>query len=153
LIAFAAELTRRVGLNALLTFAVGFGPLLVLAASFVDPRAYWRITRFDLLCGAFSIVALIGWAVTGTGEVAICFSILADLLGAIPTVRKAYAFPASESANAFACSAAGAAITLLTIKTWTFASAAFPSYILVIALALAVLVMTPRRRRRTAGAR
>ncbi|HEY6396548.1 MAG TPA: hypothetical protein VIX82_03735 [Solirubrobacteraceae bacterium] len=43
LIAFAAERAQHVGLEALLTFAVGFGPLLVVVASFVDPRAYWKL--------------------------------------------------------------------------------------------------------------
>ncbi len=37
MLAFAAELKAHVGLSALMTFSVGFNPLLVLAASFVNP--------------------------------------------------------------------------------------------------------------------
>ena len=51
MIAFAAEVAQRVGLNAVLTLAVGFGPLMVVAASFLDPKAYARVTPFDVGCG------------------------------------------------------------------------------------------------------
>lgn len=148
LIAFAAELTEHAGLNALLTFAVGFGPLLVVIASFLDPHAYARFTRLDILCGALSLAALGMWALTGTGDVAIAFSILADLWAAIPTLRKAHRRPETESAKAFLFSAVGCVITLLTIVPgqWAFASYAFPVYILLIDCTLSALILRPRLR-------
>jgi hypothetical protein len=132
MIAFAAEVSQGVGLNAVLTLAVGFGPLMVVAASFLDPKAYARVTPFDAGCGVLSLVALIAWAATGRGNVAILLSVLADFLAAIPTIRKAYRYPHTEHAAAFVSGVAGAAITLLTIKgeDWGFASVAFPAYIL-----------------------
>jgi hypothetical protein len=148
LVAFAAEIVQHVGLEALLTFAVGIGPLLVVVASFVDPRAYWQLTGFDVGCGLLSVTALALWAVTGKGDVAIALSIAADLFAAIPTIRKAYRHPESESANAFVAGALGAGITLLTIKprSWAFASYAFPVYILLGASAVSVLIIASRPR-------
>lgn len=131
LIAFAAEVSQEIGLQALLTLAVGVGPLLVLVASLANRHAYVRLSPFDLACGALSIAALVAWLITGTGDLAILFSILADFFGAVPTVRKAYRWPRSESAGTFLASACGATITLLTIERWSFASAAFASYIVV----------------------
>ena len=150
LIAFAAELAQHVGLAALLTFAVGFGPLLVVVASFLDPQAYWRITRGDILCGLLSVAALAMWALTGKGDVAIAFSILSDLFAAIPTIRKAHTHPESESAKAFIAGAVGAAITLLAIKphSWSFASFGFPLYILVAGAIISALILNPRPRTR-----
>jgi hypothetical protein len=146
LIAFAAEVTQHVGLDSILTLAVGLGPLLVVIASFLDPKAYARITPVDALCGALSVAALAAWAATGTGDVAILFSILSDFFGAVPTLRKAYRDPRTESATAFIASGVGAAITLLTIKPhhWAFASFGFPAYIVVAATAIAALVLIPR---------
>lgn len=146
MVAFAAELAQHVGLDALLTLAVGLGPLLVVVASFVDPNAYARLTGLDLLCGGLSLLALAAWALTGSGDVAICLSILADLFGAIPTIRKAYRHPRSESASAFIASALGAVITLLTIKphAWGFASFGFPAYIVLAGSLISALVLTPR---------
>src|SRR6266566_7672685 len=63
LIAFAAQLGEGVTYQAALTFVAGFGPAVVLAASFRDRKAYWRITKFDWACGALSLLAIILWAI------------------------------------------------------------------------------------------
>ncbi len=146
IIAFAAELAQHVGLAAVLTLAVGLGPLLVVVASFLDPKGYWRLTRLDVLCGGLSLAALAGWGLSGTGDVAITFSILSDLFGALPTIRKAYRRPGSESASAFVASAVGATITLLTIKPreWTFATYGFPAYVVLAGSIISALVLVPR---------
>jgi hypothetical protein len=146
LIAFAAELSEHVGLKALLTFSVGLGPALVLAASFLDARAYARVTTLDIVCGVLSLAALGMWALTGRGDVAIAFSILCDLLAAIPTLEKARRDPASESPKAFIGGTVGAALTLLTIRAqdWAFASFGFPLYILLIDATLLALIVRPR---------
>lgn len=148
MIAFAAELVQHVGLNALLTFSVGFGPLLVVGASFLDPKAYARLTRLDIACGVLSLAALIGWALTRHGDVAIALSVVSDLLGALPTLRKAQRDPRSESASAFVSDVIGAVLTLLTIPAarWGFATAAFPVYILLMGTTLSALILVPRRR-------
>ena len=64
MIAFAAQVAQGVGLDAVLTLAVGIGPLLVVAASFLDPKAYARVTPFDAGCAALSLIALGAWAAT-----------------------------------------------------------------------------------------
>lgn len=146
MIAFAAEVAQGVGLNAVLTLAVGIGPLLVVAASFLDPKAYARVTPFDAGCGVLSLIALVAWAATGRGNVAILLSVLADFLAAIPTIRKAYRYPHTEHAAAFLSGVAGAAITLLTIQPedWSFATVAFPAYILLDSGLIACLILLPR---------
>lgn len=153
LIAFAAEVDQGVGLESLMTLAVGVGPLLVVIASYLDPRAYYRLTRFDAVCGALSLAALVAWGVTGRGNVAIVFSILADFFGLIPTLRKAHREPETESASAFVSSACGATITLLTITLWTFANVGFPVYILAADVTLSTLILRPQLRRHTAEPR
>jgi hypothetical protein len=144
MIAFSAEIKGGVGLRSLMTFMVGFGPMLVLAASFVNRKAYWKISRLDIACGALSVLALILWKITGTGDVAIALSIAADLLAGVPTVIKSYKEPKSESYQVFMFGAISAAITLLTIKHWTLASAGFPIYIFLICILLFSLIRFPR---------
>ena len=146
LIAFAAELSEGVGVKSLLTFSVGFGPALVVIASFLDERAYARVTRVDVACGVLSVAALAMWAITGKGDVAIAFSILSDFFAAIPTLAKARREPGSESPKAFVGGVLGAAITLLTIpgSDWVFASFGFPLYILLIDATLLTLIRRPR---------
>ncbi len=140
LIAFVAELKQGVGLQALMTFVVGFLPLTIFIASYFNKRAEWKLTRFDLTCGALSLIGLVLWYITKSGNVAIVFSILADGLAALPTVVKSFNFPETESGWPYFTSTISAAITLLTVKVWDLASVGFPFYILIVTLVISVLV-------------
>lgn len=140
LIAFIAQIYQGVGLTSLMTFIVGFGPLLIFLASFVNKKSEWRVTNFDLACGALSLVGLVLWALTRTGNVAILFAIIADGLAAIPTLRKAYYDPATENYQAFFLAMIAAAITLLTIRKWEFAHYTFPLYVLIICFVFVLLI-------------
>jgi hypothetical protein len=140
LVAFAAELQQGVGLQSLMTFMVGFLPLLIFLASFANREAAWRLTRFDLVCGGLSLAGVCLWAATRSGNVAIIFAILADALAAVPTLVKAAVAPETEGCTPYLSGSISAAITLLTVTDWTFASYAFPLYICVIGLLLTALV-------------
>src|SRR5581483_5835501 len=58
LLAFAVEIHEGVGLQSLMTFTVGFGPLLVFLASFRSAGAVWEIRPLDYVCGALSLGGL-----------------------------------------------------------------------------------------------
>jgi len=136
LIAFSAQLSGGIGLRSLMTFMVGLGPAIVFLVSFRDPKAYWKITKFDIICGVLSVLALVFWYLSKDVNIAIMLSILADLLAGVPTIIKAYKFPETESYNTFFFGAVSAAITLLTVKIWSFTVAAFPIYILIICIVI-----------------
>jgi len=140
LIAFIAEMKQGVGIQSLMTFMVGFGPLLVFLASFINKKAEWKISRLDWFCGFLSLAGLFLWYITKVGNIAIIFAILADGFAAVPTIIKSYHFPETENWHVFLTSIINAGITLLTIKTWNFAHYGFPIYILIICLILFILI-------------
>lgn len=142
LIAFSAELGEGVGLPALMTFMVGFGPLMVFIASFVNRKAYWKITKLDWVFGGLSLLGLSLWAITRNGNLAILFSITADGLAAAPTVIKSYKFPDTENHLIYTLGAISAAITMLTIKDWSFAHYGFPAYILLVTSLISFLIIS-----------
>ncbi|HLH65216.1 MAG TPA: hypothetical protein VKV27_05895 [Solirubrobacteraceae bacterium] len=153
MVGFAAQLAQHAGLAALLTFAVGFGPVLVLLASVAAPGAYLRLSPFDVACGIGSMLALAAWAATGVGDEAIALSIASDFLAAVPTILKSHRQPDTESASAFIAGAIGSAITLLSIPARSFgvATAAFPAYIVADASLISGLILVGRRRRGVAA--
>jgi hypothetical protein len=106
LIAFSAELSQGVGLSSLMTFMVGFGPLAVFIASFLNRKSYWKISWLDIVCGSLSLLALVLWGLTRSGNVAIVFSIASDALAATPTLIKAWHEPETEDYRFFSYSAA-----------------------------------------------
>ena len=140
LIAFVAELKQGVGLQSLMTFVVGFLPLTIFIASFFNKKSVWKLTRFDLTCGALSLIGLVLWYLTKSGNVAIAFSILADGLASLPTVVKSFNFPETESAWLYFASSISATITLLTVQVWDLATVGFPLYILIVTLVISALV-------------
>lgn len=139
-IGFVAQLDAGVGLPAVLTLSIGLGPALILASSFVNPAAYWRLSRFDISCGAVSVAAIVIWQVSGDAALAVLFAVLADLVAAVPTVIKGWRFPETENPSVFLLGAVNGFIALLTIDTWNPETWAFPVYIAVLGSAM-VLVL------------
>lgn len=140
MIAFSAQIGQGVGLESLMTFSAGFSPLLVFIASFVNKKAQWKLTGFDLSCGVLSLAGLALWMITREGNVAIFFSIVADGLAAIPTIVKAYKYPETEPAWPWIATVTGVILTLLTLTEFTFANCGFIVYIMVMNSVIYVFV-------------
>ena len=139
-IAFAAELQQGVGIQALMTFMVGFTPFLIFVASFFNKKSYWKLGKFDMWCGILSVFGLILWNVTKVGNIAIIFSIFADLTAGIPTLVKAYRFPETENYIEFTSSFINAIITILTLTVWNFEYYGFPIYIFLFDLTAIIFI-------------
>ena len=140
MIAFVAQINQGVGAESFLTFMVGFMPLLILLASFINKKSYWKIERLDLICGLLSIIGLILWQITKVGNVAITFSLIADFLAGWPTIVKSYKYPETENYWLYLGNATFAFITLLTIRDWKFENYSFSLYIFIVTLVIAWLV-------------
>ena len=140
IIACWAQIQQGVGLEALMTFSTGFLPLTVFIASFVNKQAEWKLTRFDIICGTLSVAGLVLWMITKEGNIAIFFSIVADALAAIPTIKKACKYPDTELAWPWIATVFGVVLTLLTLSTLTFANSGFILYILVVNTLIFALV-------------
>lgn len=130
LIAFFAQINEGVGISSLFSLFVAITPLLVLIASFINKKSQWKLTKFDMICGVLSLIGLVLWQITKSGNIAIIFSILSDGLASLPTIVKAYKFPETEVAWPWLTSVIYAILALLTLTKWSFASAGFPIYYL-----------------------
>lgn len=152
-VAFAAELSHGVGMGSLTTLAVGLGPLLVCVCALTGGAFRWAPTRYEWACGAFALLALLGWWTTANPDVALLLSILADGLAAVPTLLKAHRRPDTEDPWVYALMAVSAALTLCTTPAFTFAATAFPAYLLVLCGTTLVLLRRPRSDGRISAAR
>lgn len=149
-LAFVVEVQQHVGLAAVMTLMFGVVPLIVVVVSFANPHSVWRVGPFDAACGAVSVVGIIFWAVVHEPTVAIVSFIAADQVAALPTVRKSWLAPETESPKVFVTGAVNCLITLMTLRHFTTEGAVFPGAILVCDTVISVLVLTrlgPRWRR------
>ena len=140
LLAAAVELDEGVGLRTLPTFMVGFMPLLVFIGSFHNPASVWKIRRIDYACGAMSVVGTVTWLVTRNGILAISAAIAADFMAGVPTLRKSWTHPETETVHTYIGAVISMVIVLLTIENWTFDVAAFPAFIVFMGSVEVVLV-------------
>jgi hypothetical protein len=158
ILSFAIEVQEHIGLTSVMTLMLGFVPLVVVIASFRNPRSVWRIDRFDVVCGLVSASGLVFWGLVHEPTVALVSFVMADQIAAIPTVRKSWTTPGSENPRVYAMGVLNTGIALLTLRHFTTAGALFPGVVCVTDLVLATLIIGrigPRARRTpvTQGAR
>jgi hypothetical protein len=143
LIAFAAQLQNGLTPASWVTLALGVGPLLIFGITITkNRRQRWKIGVFDILCGASAALGLALWQATSDPALALTFGILADILGGLPTVYKAYIKPETEKSLPYFLSVLSMIVTLLTLTDWSYLQAGFPLYILCINVVIATLVWT-----------
>lgn len=140
LLAFGVESQQNVGLARWMTLALGAVPVLVLAASFRDRNAVWRLGAFDIVCGVISVAGIVFWALVHEATVALVAFIAADQVAALPTFRKSWLAPESETHWVFFLGSANCVITVLTLTAFTTAGVLYPGVIAVSDLLLALLI-------------
>ena len=126
LIAAFAAFANGVRWAALPVLMTGLCPALIFLASFHNKNAYWKTKPSDYVCGASSILALVLWRVTHEPNIAILFAIASDTLAAVPTMRKAWTNPESETISAYVFSWLSLSTSLLAAPAITFSACAFP---------------------------
>ncbi len=141
-LAFAVEVTQHVGLAAGMTLMLGLGPVLVVLASFRGHHGVWRLSTFDIVCGILSLAGIAFWALVHEPTVALISFVVADQVAALPTVRKSWLAPQTETWWAFAMGSLNTGITLLTLHQFTTDGALFPGVIMVTDAILVLLIVT-----------
>jgi len=148
LIAFFAQHNAGGGEQILYTLIIALIPFVILGASFIDKRAYWQITRFDIVCGGISLIALAFLLFTDRPLLSLLFGVIADLFAAIPTISKSYKHPETETTLAYAFEIASSFVVLLTVRNWIFVDYFFAAYVLFMNLLFTlILVFSPQRKR------
>ncbi len=130
-LAFVVEVQQHVGLAALMTLVFGLIPILIVVASFRGHDGTWRIGHFDIVCGVLSVAGIVFWTQVHEPTVALVSFVVADQLAGLPTVRKAWLVPSSETAWTFFTGVVNTTITILSLREFTTLGALFPGAIFV----------------------
>lgn len=130
-VGFFLQLKAGAGLSSLGIFMAGFGPLLVMIVCLFRRSAIWKIKFFDVVCGFFSLMALVLYMLTNNLWLSILFAILSDALAYVPTFIKAWKYPETESSSTYAGGVINNIFALLVIKNWTFSIYSFSTYVIV----------------------
>lgn len=125
-------------------FLAGLLPLLIFICSFFNEKSYWKLQKFDYACGISSLLALIVWSLTSSPSFAILFAILADIFAGIPTFKKAWTHPETETPTIFFAGLISASLIFPTLETWDIEHAGFLIYLLFLNSAFIIATMRKR---------
>ena len=103
----------------------GVVPAVIFLGSFGNKNSYWRLTRFDWLCGGLSLTALLFWQFVNSPLIAVLLATAANAFASIPTFIKAWTFPETETRLIFITSFLSAILIIPAIPVWTIANSAF----------------------------
>ncbi len=147
---FGVELQQGIGIASLMTLMLGLVPCAVVLASFKSPHGVWKIGAFDVVCGSISIAGLCCWGFINRPTIALAAFVAADMVAALPTLRKSWVAPSTESSRVFVMGCGNCVITLMTLKVFTTAGALYPFSVSVGDFVMATLIIScagPRFRR------
>lgn len=103
------------------------------------------ITRSDTLMAALSILAMFFWLVVDQPIVSITLVIIADLLAFIPTVRKSYHQPYTETLSLYVTNALRFCLALFAVEQYTYLSSAWIIAWIIGNTLLAILLVARRK--------
>lgn len=126
---FFLQIKAGAGMAASGVFFAGFFPLFTIIVCLVRKNSYWKISFFDVVCGALAIIALILYVLTNNLTISIIFAVSSDALAYLPTIKKTWSFPESESASTYLGGFIANIFALLIITNWDFNIYFFPAYL------------------------
>ena len=147
MITFAAQRVQGVESLSWITFAAGLVPLLIVLASFLNKKAYWKTQWRDYGVVIGAIFGITLWIVTDNPNLAILFLLAVDFLASLPTLLKSYRYPKTESWVAYAISTVGFGVGILAIQTYTFENYAFVTYLFLLSGLLTFLASRKEARK------
>ncbi len=130
-IAIAAQVHEGASWSIVFVIVDGITILVVLGFS-IAGYGYREWNIFDACCGVLGVVAIVAWQTTGDAILALIFSILADGLAALPTLRKAYTDAWSEHPWGWALTTLAATLGLASTARYNPANILFPGYLIAI---------------------
>jgi hypothetical protein len=125
------------------------GFLIVLWVSIKHGEGGWD--GIDKWCLAGAALGLALWAIFNSPLIALLMGIAVDLMGAIPTMKKAYAEPGHEDRLAWMIFLTANTLNLFAISEWRFEIAVYPAYLFVLCLVMVCVLFRKNFKARKRG--
>jgi hypothetical protein len=154
LITFFAQLEKGIGLVSIVSLALAIANLGIMVIAIYKQGLRVHLNPLTISCIIAASTGIVAWGITDEPELAIAFSIIADIFASLPTFVKVYRDRTSEYPMPFMLSGIVMILTLLSVSEWRFAAYGFALYCLlsnVIIASLAIVAYRPQTRRQLAA--
>lgn len=143
-IIFALQITHGAGTGAFVTLAAGLMCLTVLVLTIIK-KGKSEITLIDTIFLILACIALIIWLLAKQPLVSALLITSVDLLGLIPTVRKSWYKPYSETPYFYVLNTLRFALTLAALQEYSIITVLYPG-VWLITNGLFTLMLVARRK-------
>jgi hypothetical protein len=142
LIYFFAQVSGGAGIGALTTAITGIMTIYIAIVAFRHSDKI--IKRVDWISLAISLIALVSWVATNNPVFAVILISISDFAGFLPTVRKSYADPYSETLSLYFMAGIKHILVIFSLQQITLTTS-FYTFVLIIENCLFVLMLLYRR--------
>lgn len=118
------------------------GPVVIALLSIKYGEGGW--TPLDRLCITGTVFSIVLWAIFRSPVAALVMNLIIEVWGAVPTIKKCYLDPKSESRTAWTIFFSANSINILAVEKWTFAESVYPLYMSTAALLIIAFLWWPR---------
>jgi hypothetical protein len=94
------------------------------------------ITRFDKICLALCLVSVIPWLITKNPVLSVVLATFTDVIGFLPTMRKTWHAPRSESLGSMFYDAVKHGLSFASLQTYSVTTYLFPLAVLITKLGI-----------------
>lgn len=103
------------------------------------------ITNFDKVCLALSLISIVPWLLTQNIVLSVVLASFTDVIGFLPTMRKTWHAPKSESLGSMYFDATKHGLSILSLQSYSIATWLYPASILVTKFAIIGEILYRRR--------
>jgi len=128
IISFGLQIQASAGIGAYVTLAAGIVCLAVFMIGLFQKTAKKNIKKVDIVFLIAALLALIMWTVAKQPVVSVLMLCLVDSLGFVPTVRKSWDKPYTETLSTFAINVIRFILSVIALSDYNFVSTFYPAY-------------------------
>jgi hypothetical protein len=144
LIAFALQVSGGAGSGAFVTLAAAIMCIAVIVLGFVF-KARVEIVKMDTVFLILAFIALGLWLIAKQPVFSIILIVLVEMFGFVPTVRKSWDKPYSETLSFYYLNSFRFGLAVIALQKYTFVTASYP-VVWLVANSLFALMLNLRRR-------
>lgn len=142
-IAFGLQIQDKAGPGAYVTLSAAIISAVILL--FAIKNEDKDITRSDFIALLLSICALVFWLVAKDPVLATVFVIIAEALSFLPTVRKSWNAPYTETLSSYVINFLRFSIAILALQNYSFVSLGYPATWLILNGIFALILINRRK--------
>lgn len=125
-ITFALQISYGAGFGAYVTLAAEFMGATVIVLSFFLHRSKFDITKMDTFFLFLAFVSLGFWLIAKQPVISIILATTTELLGFVPTIRKTWHKPHSETLSLYTLNTMRFGLAFLALQHYSFITAMYP---------------------------